>query len=105
MEATKILTAIDDVLVLDPAESINGAVGVQYGAGGAGTIILEGKVGDAQAAWLAIGMKSYTDGSAIANLAATGGGYAECVGLDIIRVRKTVAGPGDVLVSINYQPG
>jgi hypothetical protein len=104
MEATRTLTLINDEIVLDPPEGINGAVGVQHN-GGPGTVVLEGKVGDAQAAWVAIGMKSYADGSALANLAAAGGGYAECVGLDRIRVRKSVAGPGDAIISINYQPG
>lgn len=102
MRVQKDLVALDSTIELNPPSSINGGIAVQYGAG-AGTIVLEGRVGDQQA-WSVIQMTSYANGAAVSSLAALGMAFANIIGLDAIRVRKSV-GAASLIVSVNYQNG
>lgn len=94
----KILTAANEEIKLDVRTDKRAVAGVQYGAGGLGTIVLEGRILDAE--WVAIGLQSPADANAAAaaNLAAAGAGSADVSWCEEVRVRKSVAGAGPVTV-------
>jgi len=106
-----VLTSLNDILGPFPIYNyINGGVCVQYGTGGAGTIVLEASLDeqdDSSIQWTQIQMKNPNDiaGAPIANLAAAGLGVADVVGFRLIRVRKSVAGIGPVTVSMSVGIG
>lgn len=100
MISNKSLTAADEVNgpFVVPRDSFTQA-GIQYGAGGLGTIVLEGTRNDTD--WVTIGFDK-DDGSGVAtSLAAAGGGHADISTLSQIRIRKSVAGAGAVLTSLS----
>lgn len=97
--AKKVLTNVNDEIVIDIPTDQSGAIGVQYGAGGAGTIVVEGTIDSTT--WLALKIINVTTKVDADNLAASGIGSVEVYALEKVRVRKTVAGPGDVTVTIS----
>lgn len=100
------LTNINDVLGPFPIyQYINGGVSVQYGTGGAGTIVLEASLDekdDPTIQWSPIQMKNPNDigGAAIGSLSAAGLGISDVVAYRLLRVRKSVAGGGPVVVTM-----
>lgn len=107
-QAQKALTNANDELVMAVPQHINGGGSVHYGAGGLGTIVVEGHNGLEQSGakqWFAIGMKSFADDTVVADLSAAGAAYFNSVGLKEVRVRKSVAGAGPVDVSLNVEDG
>jgi hypothetical protein len=90
------LTNAEETLVLDTNEYQAGAAVVQYGAGGLGTIVLEATVNGTD--YVALKMTNPTTKADVDNLAAAGVAWAEVVGYDKVRVRKSVAGAGPVAV-------
>lgn len=101
-KVVKPLVAAEDVVVLDIPTDQSATAGVQYGAGGSGTIVLEGRILDGD--WFGIGMKKPADDTALASLAAAGAGYADVSYCDAVRVRKSVAGAGAVNVGLSVVP-
>lgn len=101
-KVAKQLVALNDVVVLDIPTDHSAIAGVQYGVGGAGTIVLEGRILDGD--WFSIGMKKPADDTAVVSLAAAGAGYADVSYCDAVQVRKTVAGAGPVLVGLSVVP-
>lgn len=109
MDATKSLNAVNDVLSLDTGMigDFNGGFGFQRDAGSGDTVIVEGRVADTQA-WVPLGLKTHSDpdAAAIATGLTIGAGawWGNAVGLDGIRVRKTI-GANPCIVSLNVKPG
>lgn len=99
MIAKKVLTAADDVIgpFVVPRDNFVQA-GVQYGAGGVGTIALEGTRDGTT--YLTIGLSKDDGSGVVTTLAASGGGSADVSTFDKVRIRKTVAGGGDVTASL-----
>ena len=99
-QVNKNLVAIDENITLDIPTDATAVVGVQYGVGGLGTIVLEGSM-DAGASWFTIQLLKPDGTAAVLLLAAAGQGYADVSYCDRVRVRKSVAGAGGVLVGVN----
>lgn len=105
--ATKVLTNINEEIVIGDVDEINGAASIQYGAGGAGTLVLEVSSQDDGAnppvdQWVqvkmfnpAIAVNDFVD-----NLVAVGYAWAEIVGARKVRLRKSVAGAGGVRATL-----
>ena len=102
MIAHKDFTVLNSEIMLNPPDGLNGGVGVQYESG-AGTLVLEGRVHDTFT-WIAILLTSYVDGTTTLAIAAAGMYYANVIGLDAIRLRKSV-GAAQLIAAMNYQPG
>lgn len=107
MKAVKVLTAVNDEVVLDlENQDFNGAFAIGYGAGGVGTVVAEVSVGKSAAGvdeWSAP-IKLFDPSAAVNaqvdNIAAAGVVYGEVVCASKLRVRKTIAGPGDVRITL-----
>lgn len=97
--ATKTLTALNDKL--GPLEVPGGVItaGMQYGAGGQGTIVLEGTINDTD--YIAINVTPAGGGASVANLAAAGIGTADVSAYSKVRINKSVAGAGGVSASLS----
>lgn len=96
----KVLTAINEEIILDIPTDRTAICGLQYGAGGLGTVELQGTM-DAGVTWFTIQL-SKPDGTAAAlSLVAAGQGYAEVGYCDRVRAKKTVAGAGPVTTTLN----
>lgn len=99
-QVNKALVGAGETIVLDIPTDDTAVVGIQYGAGGLGTIILEGTM-DGGASWFTIQLQKPDGTAAVLLLAAPGQGYADVSYCDKVRVNKTVAGAGAVNVSVN----
>lgn len=100
MICNETLTAADEVIgpFVVPRDHFVQAF-IQYGAGGVGTIALEITLNDTD--WVIVGLTPIGGGAIVANLAAAGLAYADISAASQVRVRKTVAGGGDVLASLS----
>jgi len=96
---TKSLTYIDETIAINIPQDKSGFVSVQYGAGGQGTLVLEGTVDGEN--WVGIDMEDEA-GTPVANLSAAGIAHQRTFGLEAVRVRKSVAGLGPVLASLSW---
>lgn len=99
-QVNKALVALNDNIILDIPTDDTAVVGIQYGAGGLGTIELQGTM-DGGATWFTIQLLKPDGTAAALNLAAPGQGYADVSYCDKIKINKTVAGAGGVNVSVN----
>lgn len=97
-KATKTLTALNDLV--GPIEVPGGVImaGVQYGAGGLGTIILEGTLNDTDYATIALTPAG--GGAAVLLLSAAGIANADVSAYSRVQIRKSVAGAGGVLATL-----
>jgi hypothetical protein len=91
----KTLVALNENITLDIPTDKGAIAGVEYGAGGLGTIELQGQMHPA-GAWFTIQLLQPDGTAAALNLAAAGVGYADVSYCDKVRVNKTVAGAGGV---------
>lgn len=100
MICNKVLTAENDAIgpIVVPRDHFVQAF-VQYGAGGAGTIVLEGTLNDTD--YVAVGLVPIGGGAVVANAAAAGVWSADVSAFSRVRVRKSVAGGGGVLASLS----
>ena len=100
MISNKILTAAEEVNgpIVVPRDHIVNA-GVQYGAGGLGTLVLEGTLNEVD--WVAIGLTPAGGGAVVASVAAAGIWYAAVSQYSSVRLRKSVAGGGPVTSSLS----
>jgi hypothetical protein len=74
--------------------------GLQYGAGGAGTVVLEGTLDGTT--YQTIGLTPASNGAVVLLLAASGIGWADVSIYSKIQVRCSVAGAG-VVATLNVQ--
>ena len=91
----KTLVAANDNIELDIPTDKGAVAGVEYGAGGLGTIELQGRL-HPLGAWFTIQLQKPDGTAAALNLALAGVGYADVSYCDRVRVNKTVAGAGGV---------
>lgn len=91
----KTLVALNENIVFNIPTDKGAVVGVEYGAGGLGTIELQGRMHDL-GAWFTIQLLKPDGTAAALNLAAPGVGYADVSYCEFVRVNKTVAGAGGV---------
>lgn len=96
----KTLVALNDKVEMDIPTDKGAVVGMQYGAGGLGTVELQGTV-DGGLTWFTIQLLKPDGTAAALNLAAAGVGYADVSYCDKIRANKTVAGAGGVDIWLN----
>lgn len=104
MFASKALTAQNDKvgpIVLPKDRKIRASV--QYGAGGQGTIVLQGTVDGTT--FIDIGLTPASYGAVVANLAASGIGFADVSGFRSVQINKSVAGAGAVTATLGIQSG
>lgn len=104
-----VLTALNDLLLYpNVTDEFNGGGSVQYGIGGLGTIVVEVHSGYLDAngnpEWTAIAM-SDSGNNIVASLAAPGIAFFDAIGINALRIRKSVAGAGPVRVALNYKRG
>lgn len=102
----KDLTALNSVLVIDEIDEENGTVTLQYGAGGAGTVALEGTLGatasGGAAEWVNLRITNVATKVDSDNATAPGIYYAEMIGYRSVRAKKTVgAASCPVILSVN----
>lgn len=100
MIATKVLTALNDKInpIVIPRDHIVKA-GLQYGAGGLGTIELQGTLNDVD--YVTIGLTPAGGGAIVTSLAAAGAASADVSQYSRVQVNKTVAGAGGVTASLS----
>lgn len=100
MICNKTLTAQNDKIgpIVVPRDCFVNA-GVQYGAGGLGTIELQGSLNDVD--YVTIGLVPAAGGAVVTSLAAAGEGNADISTYSRVQVIKTVAGAGGVLASLS----
>jgi hypothetical protein len=96
----KNLVALNDNVELDVPTDFGAIAAIQYGAGGLGTIELQGTV-DGGATWFTIQLLKPDGTVAATNLAAAGVGYNDVSYCDKVRINKTVAGAGAVAVVLS----
>lgn len=96
---TKSLTEADEVITIDIPQDKSGFASVQYGAGGQGTLVLEGTID--YETWVELEMQD-EHGGTVASLTAAGIAHQRTFALEAIRVRKSVAGGGPVLASLSW---
>jgi hypothetical protein len=96
---TKTLTAQHDAVDLSGFDlNFYSFISVQYGAGGAGTLVLEGS--NDGVTWISAGLTPIAGGSVVTTIAASGIWFHQIVA-NFYRVRKSVAGEGGVDVTVN----
>lgn len=99
MIATKVLTAANDAIEVQIPTDRLAVAGVQYGAGGAGTVVLEGTLDDTT--WIVIEMVDPNDHTTFAtSITAAGIWQADVSVFKKIRARYSVDG-GSVTVTLS----
>lgn len=97
--AQKDLTNANDEIRVDVPNDHGYIAGIQYGTGGLGTIVLEGRINNGND-WFAIGITPAAGGAVVASLAAAGAGSADVSFCEEVRIRKSVAGAGPVTAGL-----
>lgn len=101
-QISKSLTLINEGFELKIPQDQDAIAGLQYGAGGLGTLVLEGTCDGIT--WIPFGLYPADGTAVVLNLAASGIAYARVGYVLKVRVRKSVAGAGAVLATliVNY---
>lgn len=100
-QATKNLAAVDDAITMRNDTENGGTITIQYPSTGAGTLVLEGTLNDTD--WVSIMVQNVTTKTDSATMAAAGIYYAEGVGFNQVRVRKSVGAAANLAVmNIEY---
>lgn len=99
---TKSLTLINETIECKLPQDRDAIAGIQYGAGGLGTLVLEGTCDGIT--WIPFGIFPADGSAVVASLTASGIAYTRVGYVEHVRIRKSVAGAGPVLATLilNY---